>query len=69
MAGAKSIFTGPPKPDKKAQRRLDQQLASEQRKAESTEKALAASRRARNAGGGLGRSGLAYSAPGGGTLG
>lgn len=73
MAGAKTLFTGPPKPkkDEKQEKMLADQLANEKKRAESADRALMSSRRARSAGGGFGRTGLAYSPPttGGGKLG
>lgn len=74
MGGIKSIFTGPPKPkkDKESERLLKEQQKNEQLRAESADRALMSSRRARLAGGTSSRSGLAYTPPSGspgGTLG
>lgn len=65
MSGVKTIFTGPPKPkrDKKAEAMLAEQTRLEKLRAESADRALASSRRARNAGGGFGRAGLVYTGP------
>lgn len=65
MSGVKSIISGPPKPkkDKKQEQMLAEQLRNEKLRSDSADRALASSRRARNAGGGFGRAGLAYSGP------
>lgn len=73
MSAVKSIFSPPkPKKDKEGERRLEEQLANERKRAEAADRAMMSSRRARLAGGARGRSGLAYVAPTGqpgGTLG
>ena len=70
MAGMKTLFTGPPKPkkpkvDKEAENRLKEQDKLERERADSAERALQSSRRARR-GQGLRRGGLAYVPPGAG---
>lgn len=64
MSGVKSIIKGPPKPkeDKKTENLLKEQTKLEQARADSADRALASSRRARNARG-LSRGGLAYVPP------
>jgi len=72
MGGVKSLIKGPPKPkqDDEAKKLQKEQLRLEQQRAESADRALEASRRARLAGGGSARSGLAYTGTNsGGTLG
>lgn len=61
---AKNLFSPPkPKEDKEGKKALELQLANERKKAESADRALMSSRRARLAGGARGRTGLAYVAP------
>jgi hypothetical protein len=73
LSGVKNLISPPkPKKDKEGEKRLEEQLANERKRAESADRALMSSRRARNAGGRGGRTGLAYVAPTGqpgGTLG
>lgn len=59
-----SVFSGPPKPkrDKDAERRLAEAERLEKLRSDSADRAIASSRRARNAKG-IGRAGLAYVPP------
>ena len=64
MSAAKNLFSPPkPKKDKEGERRLEEQLANERKRAEAADRAMMSSRRARLAGGSRGRTGLAYVAP------
>jgi hypothetical protein len=65
MSSIKSIFTGPPKPkkDPEQERMLAEELANERKRAESADRALMSSRRARLAGGARRGTGLGYVSP------
>jgi ubiquitin len=73
MGGVKKLITGEtpkPKEDKQLKAMQAEQLRLEKARAESSDRQLESSRRARLSGQGAGRSGLAYAGtPGTGTLG